>query len=76
MKLQKKVKEHWQDVTKPTGRAVSTPKANAKYRNQTRNSKCRTDTFRTAGKGHGVYKGVPSKSRAWQYSKAVRNPCK
>ncbi|GAA0475572.1 hypothetical protein [Streptomyces olivaceiscleroticus] len=76
VKLQKKVKGHWKDVTKPKSRAVSKPEANVKYRNQARNYKCRAGTFRTASKGHGVYRGVPSKSRAWQYSEAIKNPCK
>lgn len=77
VKLQKKVKGKWVNVTKSKARNVHKPKAGVKkYRNQTRNYKCRKGTFRTASMGHGVYRGVPSKSRHWTYSKSVKNPCK
>ncbi|GAA2068613.1 hypothetical protein GCM10009801_17000 [Streptomyces albiaxialis] len=77
VKLQKKVKGKWVDATKSKARNVKKPKAGTKkYRNQTRNYTCRKGTFRTASMGHGVYRGVPSKSRHWTYSKSVKNPCK
>ncbi|WP_157847689.1 hypothetical protein [Streptomyces violens] len=75
VKLQKKVKGKWVTAAKSKSESVKKPKGNKKYRNQTRNYKCRKGTFRTASRGHGVYKGVPSKSMHWQYSKAVKNPC-
>lgn len=77
VKLQKKVKGKWVNATKGKARNVPKPKAGVKkYRNQTRAYKCRKGTFRTASMGHGVYRGVPSKSRHWTYSKSVKNPCK
>lgn len=75
VKLQKKVKGKWVDATKAKARNVTKPKGNKKYRNQANNYRCRKGAFRTASKGWGVYKGVPSKSQNWQYSKVVTNPC-
>lgn len=74
-KLQKKVHGGWHDVTKAKARSIPKPKAGHKYRNQNKPYKCRKGTFRLATMGHGVYRGVPSKSRHWQYSEPVKNPC-
>lgn len=76
IKMQKKVSGKWKDVagTSHTEHWTNT-RAKKKYTVMTGEMHQCKGEFRAAASGNGVYQGKTSGSLAWQYGKAVTNPC-
>ncbi|WP_225731590.1 MULTISPECIES: hypothetical protein [unclassified Nocardia] len=73
VELQRNEGGQWKKVSGGSNNKTG-PKANERLVAQA-TTLCAKGEYRTAARGGGVYGGVPSSSKAWEYSQSVTNPC-